>query len=142
MHFQLKLAHEHKLPVIFHVREAFDEFWPIYDQYSGIRGVLHSFTDNASNLTKAVERGLYIGINGIATFAKDEALREVYKAVPTDRLLLETDAPFLTPAPFRGKINEPQQIGTIAGFVAQLRETDISSLAATTTQNARQLFGL
>lgn len=140
--FQIKLASKHNLPIIFHVREAFDDFWPIFDAYKGIRGVLHSFTDSKENMDKAVDRGLYIGVNGIATFHNDQGLAEVHKTIPLDHLLLETDAPFLTPKPFRGKINEPKQVGTIAEFVAQLRETDISSIAAATTNNARRLFGL
>jgi TatD DNase family protein len=140
--FQLELAQAADLPLIFHVREAFDDFWPLFDNYDGLRGVVHSFTDSAANLAKALERGLYIGVNGIATFAKDPAQLAVYKSVPLDRLLLETDAPFLTPHPFRGKINEPKQIVAIAGFLAELRGESLDALAEQTTQNARMLFGL
>ncbi|MDB5170565.1 MAG: Preprotein translocase [Candidatus Saccharibacteria bacterium] len=140
--FQLELALKHDLPLIFHVREAFDDFWPIFDSYSDIRGVLHSFTDSAENLQKAIERGLYVGINGIATFAKDPAQLDVYRAVPAQRLLLETDAPFLTPTPYRGSINEPKRVRDVADFVAELRGEDREVLAATTTSNARALFGI
>lgn len=140
--FQLELALKHNLPVIFHVREAFDDFWPLFDSYKGIRGVLHSFTDTADNLQKALDRGLYIGVNGIATFAKNPAQVEVYRTVPLSSLLLETDAPFLTPTPYRGKINEPKHVRTIAEFVANLRDETLNDLAAATTQNARQLFGI
>lgn len=142
LRFQIELALKHDLPLIFHVREAFDDFWPVFDQYEDIRGVLHSYTDNAANLAKALGKGLYIGVNGIATFHKDGELSKVHKTIPTERLLLETDAPFLTPKPFRGNINEPKQIGTIVGFVAQLREQEVLELAAATTTNARQLFGV
>lgn len=140
--FQMKLAQEHNLPLIFHVREAFDEFWPVFDQYQDLRGVLHSYTDSAANLAKAIERGLYIGVNGIATFAKDEALLAVYKNVPLEKLLLETDAPFLTPTPYRGKINAPKLLGGVVEFMAQLRGETPHTIAATTTANARQLFGI
>jgi TatD DNase family protein len=140
--FQIELALEHDLPMIFHVREALDDFWPVFDSYQGIRGVLHSFTDSAENLAKALGRGLHIGVNGIATFAKDEKLLAVYRSVPLQKLLLETDAPFLTPSPYRGSINEPMQVGTISEFLAGLRGEDREDLARVTTQNARTLFGI
>ncbi len=139
--FQLDLAVKHDLPVSFHVREAFDDFWPIFDSYGGkIRGVLHSFTDNQANLAKAVERGLYVGVNGIATFAKDEQKRVIYRTIPQHLLLLETDAPFLTPVPFRGKVCESKHVRVTAEFLAGLRGENLDGLAAYTTQNARNLF--
>lgn len=140
--FQIELALKHDLPLIFHVREAFDDFWPVFDGYSGIRGVLHSFTDSAANLAKAMERDLYIGVNGIATFAKNRELLDAYKAVPSEKLLLETDAPFLTPTPYRGSINEPKRLGAVADFVAQLRGVSREDLASATTTNARKLFSI
>jgi TatD DNase family protein len=140
--FQIELALQHDLPVIFHIREAFDDFWPAFDSYDGVRGVLHSFTDSAANLAQALERGLYIGVNGIATFAKNPAQLEVYKSVPLDRLLLETDAPFLTPHPHRGSINEPKHTLEVAKFLARLRGERLEDLAAATTNNARRLFGI
>jgi TatD DNase family protein len=146
LRFQLELAQEHDLPMIFHVREAFDDFWPIFDEYHSpehpIRGVLHSYTDSMANLDKAQARGLYIGVNGIATFAKSDDMRAMWRAVPLQKLLLETDAPFLTPSPYRGTINEPKHVRTIAEFVAQLRGDNLNTLAATTTANSQQLFGI
>ncbi len=140
--FQIELGLNRGLPMIFHVRDAFDDFWPVFDRYKGIRGVLHSFTDSADNLAKALERGLYIGVNGIATFAKDPAQLEVYRSVPSEKLLLETDAPFLTPIPFRGSINEPKRLGVVADFMAELRGEEREELARATTSNARKLFGI
>jgi TatD DNase family protein len=142
LEFQLELAQAQDLPVIFHVREAFKDFWPVYNRYKGVRGVLHSYTDSAENLNKALAEGLHIGVNGIATFAKDAKQIEVYKAVPTDRLLLETDAPFLTPTPYRGSINQPKYIGAVAEFLARLRGENPEDLARATTGNARKLFGI
>ena len=139
--FQLELAKKHDLPMIFHVREAFDDFWPIYDEYR-VRGVLHSFTDNEENLQEAINRGLYIGVNGIATFTKDPKQLETYMTIPLQNLLLETDAPFLTPTPYRGTINEPKYIREIATFVAQLKGKEVEEVAAATTQNAIRLFSL
>ena len=140
--YQIELAIQYQLPLIFHVREAFDDFWPIFDQYQGLRGVLHSFTDSRENLRKAVDRGLYIGVNGIATFTKNLSQLEVYRAVPLQKLLLETDAPFLTPTPYRGTINEPKRVGTIAEFLAKLRGESLEQLAFATTRNSHELFGI
>jgi TatD DNase family protein len=144
LRFQLELAVKTGLPVIFHVREAFEDFWPIFDSFpsGSIRGVLHSFTDSVEHMEQAVKRGLYIGVNGIATFAKSDAQLAVYRAIPAERLLLETDAPFLTPVPFRGKVNEPKQITTVANFLAELRNEPVEGLAQTTTSNAHTLFDI
>lgn len=139
---QIELALEHDLPIIFHAREAFDDFWQVFDKYQDIRGVLHSYTDSAENLSKALERGLYIGVNGIATFAKDDKLLAVYKSVPLERLLLETDAPFLTPTPHRGKINQPKKLVAVAEFLANLRHENPEDLALATTANTKELFGI
>ncbi len=142
LEFQIELALAADLPLIFHVREAFDDFWPIFDAYKGLRGVLHSFTDSSANMKKGLDRGLYIGVNGIATFAKNPAQLETYKAIPLAKLLLETDAPFLTPHPYRGKINEPSRVGVVADFLAELRGESRDKIARETTANARQLFGI
>ncbi|HET8991564.1 MAG TPA: TatD family hydrolase [Candidatus Saccharimonadales bacterium] len=139
---QLELALSNNLPVIFHVREAFSDFWPVLDNYPGIRGVLHSFTDNLANLEEGLKRGLMFGVNGIATFAKKPEQVEVYKAIPLSNLLLETDSPFLTPVPFRGNINEPNMVGVIAKYMAELRNEDIRDLATATTANATKIFGV
>lgn len=139
---QIEVALAHDLPIIFHVREAFDDFWPIFDSYSGIRGVLHSFTDSKENLDIALEKGLYIGVNGISTFTKDETQKAVFDSIPLDRLLFETDAPFLTPSPFRGKVNEPAYVRVVAEYHALRRGISLDEIAAATTRNARALFNL
>jgi TatD DNase family protein len=138
---QLDVAVAHDLPVIFHVREAFDDFWPIFDAYEGkIRGILHSFTDSQVQLARALERGLYIGVNGISTFTKNADQQAMFDAIPLDRLVFETDAPFLTPHPFRGKVNEPAFIKTIAEYHADRRGISLEEIAAQTTANARALL--
>jgi TatD DNase family protein len=139
---QIQVAVAHDLPIIFHVRDAFDDFWPIFDKYPGIRGELHSFTDTKENLDKGLERGLYVGVNGISTFTKDEAQKAMYDAIPLDRLLLETDAPFLTPHPFRGKVNEPAYVKSIAEYHADRRGISLDEVAKATTANAHALFAL
>jgi TatD DNase family protein len=140
LRFQIELALEHDLPLIFHVRDAFDDFWPIFESYQGIRGVLHSFTDNVENLERAIGHGLYIGVNGIATFARENEKDVMYRTIPQRQLLLETDAPFLTPVPFRGSINEPKYTRLVAEFLSELRGEDLDELAAATTKNAQTLF--
>lgn len=142
LRMQIELALEYDLPLSFHVRDAFDDFWPIFDSYSEIRGVLHSFTDNLANLEKGLERGLYVGVNGIATFTRDEEQRAIYRAIPTDRLLLETDAPYLTPAPHRGKVCEPKHVRVTAEYLCELRGENLADLAKSTTANAERLFGI
>jgi TatD DNase family protein len=139
---QIEVALQYDLPIIFHVREAFDDFWPIFDSYAGIRGVLHSFTDSQENMQKAIEKGLYIGVNGISTFTKDEVQKAMFDAIPLDRLLFETDAPFLTPSPYRGKVNEPAYVKVVAEYHAQRRGISLKEIATASTTNARALFHL
>jgi TatD DNase family protein len=142
LRFQIELALKHNLPMIFHVRDAFEDFWPIFDSYSGIRGVVHSFSAGEKELGQIIERGLYVGLNGIMTFTKQVKQLDAAKLVPKDCLLLETDAPFLTPQPFRGNICEPKHVRVTAEFLAGLRGESLEELAKTTYTNARFLFGL
>ncbi len=139
---QIEVALAHDLPIIFHVRNAFDDFWPVFDSYVGIRGVLHSFTDSHQNMEEAMKRGLYIGLNGISTFTKDEAQKATFDAIPADRILFETDAPFLTPAPYRGKINQPAYVRLVAEYHAGRRGISFEEIADVSTKNARTLFAL
>lgn len=142
LRFQLDLAKEHDLPLILHIRDAFDDFWPIWDEYSGLTGVVHSFSATKRELQQALDRGLYIGLNGIMTFSKNSEQLEAAKAVPLDKLLLETDAPFLTPTPYRGTICEPKHVAVTAEFLANLRGESLDQLASVTTANAKRLFKL
>lgn len=140
LRFQLTLAQEHGLPVIFHVREAFSDFFAILDDFEGVRGVVHSFTGTLDEMNEIVRRGLYIGLNGIMTFTKDAKQLEMASAVPLSKLLLETDAPFLTPKPFRGTICQPKHVVCTAEFLSELRGESLEELATVTTQNAEKLF--
>lgn len=142
LEFQLDLAQKHNLPLIFHVREAFDDFFAVLDHFQGTQGVVHSFTANRAILDKCLNRGLYIGLNGIMTFTKDDEQVAAAKALPLQKLLLETDAPFLTPAPFRGTICEPKHLRVTAEFLSHLRGEPLNELVAATTRNAQGLFNL
>ena len=136
----LQLATNYNLPVIFHVREAFHDFWPILDNFQGIRGVLHSFTDTQQNLQEGLRRELFVGVNGISTFTKDTQQQELFATIPIQKLVLETDAPFLTPVPFRGKVNEPAFVRNVAEHHAFIRKMTFEELSAATTTNAQALF--
>lgn len=142
LRFQLDMAQEFKLPLIFHIREAFAEFWAIFDQYEGLQGVVHSFSSNTQDMEEIVSRGLYVGLNGIMTFTKRSDQLEAAKAIPLSSLLLETDAPFLTPAPFRGTMGESKYVRVTGEFLAHLRGDNLETLASATTANARRLFKL
>ena len=139
---QLQMAVDFDLPVSFHVREAFEDFWPIFDNFSGIRGVLHSFTDTQANADKALDRGLLIGINGISTFTKSAEQQAMFTGLPLSSVVLETDAPFLTPAPFRGKMNMPSLVGRVAEHLAALQNVPYLDVATATTANAKRLFSI
>lgn len=139
--FQLDLAQEHDLPLIFHIRDAFEDFFEIFDTYTGLRGVVHCFSATERELGEILKRDLYVGLNGIMTFTKDEKQLAAAKAVPLNRMVLETDAPYLTPKPFRGTICEPKYVATTAAFLADLRGEKLEDIAQATTANAKELFG-
>jgi TatD DNase family protein len=140
LRFQIELGLDRDLAMVFHVRDAFPDFYRILDDYQGVRGVIHCFTAGVPEMQSAVDRGLYIALNGIMTFTKDETQLAAARQVPLDRLVLETDCPFLTPVPHRGKPNEPAYTALTAKFLAQLRDEPLEDLESTTTRNAEELF--
>lgn len=146
---QLTLAQEYGLAVSFHVRDeksgdgvVWQDFWKIFDEFDKISGVLHSFTDSEANLQEGLRRGLCIGVNGISTFTKNAAQQKMFQQIPLEKMLLETDAPFLTPAPLRGKMNIPMYVRQVAEFHAQQRGIPIDKIAKITADNARKVFGI
>lgn len=139
---QLAIASQNQLPVSFHVREAFAEFWRVFEDHKSIRGVLHSFTDREQHLRRALTHGLMIGVNGIATFTTHQWQLQLLKEVPLENIVLETDAPFLTPKPHRGTINSPKNVIYITNFMAELRGQSVQDIANATTANAYNLFNL
>ncbi len=139
---QIELALELELPLIFHVREAWDDFFEVLVNYENIRGVVHSFTGGADEVEKINALGLYFGLNGIMTFTKDTEQLEAAKLIPADKILLETDCPYLAPAPLRGKRNEPANIAIIAKFLADLRGDELADVAARTSTNVEKLFDI
>ncbi len=140
--YQVNLAKKHNLPLIFHVRSAFEDFWPIIEQNMPISGVIHSFTDSRKNLERALDYNFKIGVNGMATFTKDSDQIEMYRSIPLTSLVVETDSPYLTPVPLRGKLNEPKNVLYITEFLAKLRGESLQKVINQTTINAKQLFKL
>ncbi len=137
---QITLALDNDLPLIFHVRDAFEDFWSVMNNFKNIQGVLHSFTGEKSDLEEGLKRGLYFGINGISTFTKDAAQKEMFNDIPLNKVLLETDAPFLTPHPHRGKKNEPAFTLLVAEHLAQQRKISPEELSTITEKNVNSLF--
>lgn len=142
LRIHLEIAQKAKLPVILHIRDAFADFWPVFDDFTGLTGVVHCFTGTEADAEAALERGLHIALNGIMTFTKDAGQLAAAKMIPLERLLLETDAPYLTPKPFRGKICKPEHVKYTAAFLAELRGETIEQVANATTDNAQKLFKL
>jgi TatD DNase family protein len=139
---QVEVAQEAGLPLVFHVREAFDDFFTLMNDYPNLPGVVHSFTAGQKEMEEVLKRGWLIALNGITTFTKDQSQLEAIKRLPVERLLLETDCPFLSPAPHRGKTNEPARVTDIAAFLAELRGERLVDLAIATTHNAERFFKL
>ncbi|HQE92861.1 MAG TPA: TatD family hydrolase [Anaerolineae bacterium] len=143
---QLTLAAEWSLPVILHDRDAHADILDILrtwmDGHPERRGTLHAYAGGPTLLAEALALNLVIGMDGPVTFEKATELHEVARQVPLDRLLLETDAPYLTPHPYRGQRNEPAYLPYIAGRIAGLRGMAVETLAAATTGNAQRLFRL
>jgi TatD DNase family protein len=137
------LAEELNLPVVMHSREAEADTLNILKEIPvKSLGVAHSFTSSFEMARTLVEMGWYLGINGIVTFKNTEDLREVVRWLPLEKMLLETDSPFLTPVPFRGKPNKPAHIPVIATFISELRDISLQELAEQTNENAQRLFKL
>jgi TatD DNase family protein len=137
---QLELARELELPVIIHDRLAHADVMIGLEDCQGISGVLHSFSGDLDLAEWAVELGYYIGISGPVTFKKSHAMKTVTRQIDFEHLLVETDAPFLAPSPYRGRRNEPAFVRIVAQEVVQLRGNDLASVAKRTSENARALF--
>lgn len=142
---QLQLAGEAKLPVIIHTREAEAETIEILKSHAAggnPPGIMHCFSGSSWLSEQAIDLGFYISLSGIVTFKKAEELRATAKQVPLDRLLIETDCPFLAPVPYRGKRNEPAFVVEVARCLADLHEKTIEEMGQITSENFASLFNL
>ncbi|MBP7057092.1 TatD family hydrolase [Candidatus Gracilibacteria bacterium] len=141
LHAQIQLALQYNKPIVLHIRDAFDDTKAILSQYPGIRFVVHCFTGTVTDVSWICELGGYISLSGIVTFANATTLREASMTIPTDRLIIETDAPFLAPTPHRGQRCEPAFVADTAQYLAQLRNQDLESFATQIYQNTKKAFG-
>lgn len=140
---QIAWAKQKKLPLVIHARDSFQEIFSILDESGteGLTGIFHSFTGGVTELRKALSYDFKIGINGIVTF-KNSELWQILSEIPRDRLLLETDSPFLAPVPFRGRRNESSYLVHVAAKVAEIYNLSIEEVGAITTRNALEIFQL
>lgn len=140
---QIEAARQADLPLIIHTRDAEEDTAAILSEEAakgGVRGVLHCFTGTQWLADRGLEIGFYVSLSGIVTFKNAKDLQEVAKSIPADRLLVETDSPFLAPVPHRGKPCEPAFVADTAAFVADLRGTSVEEVGAATTANFFRLF--
>lgn len=141
--FQVRLALEHDLPIVIHARNSFEEIFQLLDEFrdSRPRGVFHCFTGDKAQADHILSLGFSLGIGGVLTY-KNSGLKEVVKDIPVENILLETDAPFLAPVPFRGKRNESAYIFEIASELAEIKQMSLDEVASATTRNALELFNI
>jgi TatD DNase family protein len=140
---QLRLARELQLPVIIHCRDAYDDCLEILREHGqGLALVLHAFGGKAAHMRAAVDMGYHIGIGGPVTYPNAHGLRDVVKAAPLERIVLETDSPYLSPQAYRGKRNEPAFVLQVAERVADVRQMSVDDVARITAHNGGRLFGL
>ena len=140
--WHLELARELDKPVIVHCRDAHEDTARLIGEVPGVRGVMHCYTMGVEELPPYLDAGFHISFSGVVTYPKNGDNRAAAREVPLDRLLVETDAPFLAPVPHRGKRNEPAFVREVLARVAEERGTDVDDLTRRTSDNAAELFGL
>jgi TatD DNase family protein len=140
---QIAWAKELKLPIVIHCRDAFDEVFEVLEEEQGadLRGIFHCFSGTVEQAQKIIDLGFYLGIGGVVTY-KNAGLDKVVQQIGLNNLVLETDSPYLTPVPYRGKPNESSYLIYVAQKVADLHETDLETVAAITTANSKHIFGV
>jgi len=144
-HRHVELSRQLDLPFVVHCREAEPETLAVLAKHAEqgpLRGVMHSFCGSAEIASQCLKMGMYLSIAGMVTFKKNDSMRELVAGLPLDRLLVETDSPYLAPTPFRGKRNEPAHVRLTAACLAESRGVSKDEIAAATTRNARELFRL
>ena len=138
---QIKLAIEYKKPLVIHTRNSFEEAYQMVLPYKGlVKGVFHCFSSDLNDARKAIDLGFMIGIDGPITFKKNDILRTIVEQIPLEYILVETDSPFMTPIPFRGKRNEPGNTKYVVEKIAEIKRMNIHEVAKITLENAMRLF--
>ncbi len=138
---QMELAHKHQLPVVLHSRDAFEETLEVVQEYPEVTGIFHCFTGNLNQALRAINAGYYLGIGGVVTFKKS-GLIEILSSIGLDRILLETDAPYLAPVPYRGKRNEPAFLNEVVNYISMGAGMDYEHIVKATSHNTQALFRL
>ena len=144
----IRASRETRKPLIIHTRSASEDTLRLMREegagtdQGGVAGVMHCFTESMAVAEASLEMGFYISFSGIVTFKSAKELQEVARAAPLERMLIETDSPYLAPVPYRGKMNEPGYVCHVAEFIAQLKDVPLAEVAQRTTQNFRNLFNV
>ena len=140
---QIKLAKKHKLPIVIHCRKAFDEIFEILEEEKSddLFGIFHCFTGNLEQAKRALSYNLKLGIGGVLTF-KNGKIDKFLNEIPLKEIVLETDGPYLSPSPFRGKRNQPEYLLKVAEKVAEIYQKPLAEIADITTQNSKDIFGI
>lgn len=138
---QLAIAEKTNLPVLIHNRDADEDTFCILNEFKNLKDVVfHCFSGSSEFAKRCIDKGYYIAIGGVVTFKNAKNLKETAKIIPKERILLETDAPYLTPVPYRGKLNSPAYLKYIAQEIANIRNTTIEEIKEQTTENAKRIF--
>ena len=137
---QMALAQELSLPVVVHEREAHEDGLRIVDEFPDVKGVFHCYSGSLEMAKELVKRGWYIGFTGVVTFKNARKAVEVAENIPLDRILIETDCPYMAPEPYRGRRNDPSLVPFVAAKIAQLRGLAPEDIGKATSENARRLF--
>ena len=138
---QIKLALEYDLPIVIHSRESFDEIFEVLKKYKSdkLRGIFHCFTGNQDQAKKIIDLNFFLGIGGVVTF-KNGKISEFLSSIPLNKIVLETDSPYLAPAPYRGKRNESSYLSIIASKLSEIYNLDVSEISRITQQNSNEIF--
>lgn len=138
---QLEIAKQYNKPVVIHSRDSIQDIYDILKNYN-LKGDIHCFSSSLEMAKEFIKLGYYIGVGGVVTFKNGNKLKEIVENIPLDKILLETDSPYLTPEPFRGKKNEPKNVELVANKIAELKNIEISEVIDVTYNNAKSLFDL
>ena len=140
--WQIELSMKHDLPLIIHMRDASEVTYNVLSEYEGLKGIMHCYSGSAEMSKMFMKLGLHISLGGPVTFKNGRVPKEVAKVVPLEKLLIETDSPYLSPHPFRGKTNEPARVKLVAEEIAKVKKVPYKVIADATTKNALSLFGI
>ncbi len=139
---QIELSLEYELPIIIHMRDASEATFNVLSGYSNLKGIMHCYSGSPEMAKNFIDLGLHISLGGPVTFKNGHKPKKVAEMVPLDKILVETDAPYLSPHPFRGKINEPARVKLVAEEIARIKEMPYEEFAKQTTANAYKLFSI